>query len=188
MTENNEDLNIVEEQVEDVTETEATAEQTDAATDAKKAGNELEELQQQVEEKDDKILRLSAEIQNMQRRSTKERQDAAKYRSQALAEKMVDSLDNLDRALQLEVSDDKASQNFKKGIEMVHKSLLTALADEGVTIIDPKGDIFDPNFHQSVSSIPVQDGQQAEEVVEVYQKGYAIKDRVIRPAMVVIAQ
>ncbi|AMB98814.1 molecular chaperone GrpE [Aerococcus urinaehominis] len=146
-----------------------------------------DELQAQLDEKDDKILRLSAEIQNMHNRFGKERQDLAKYRSQSLAEKIIPSMDNLERALAIE-ADDEASENLKKGVEMVYKGLLEALAGEGVEVIDPKGDIFDPNFHQSVSSVPLEEGQEPEEIVEVYQKGYLLKDRILRPAMVIIAQ
>lgn len=193
MAQHDEDLEIMKEQEEDATNAETAVEQP-AQTDevdnetSKKASDGVAELNRQVEEKDDQILRLSAEIQNMQRRFAKERSDAAKYRSQNLAEGLIESLDNLERALQIEVGEDPAAQSLKKGIELVHQGLLKALTEEGVTVNDPKGEIFDPNFHQSVNSVPLTEGQKPEEVVEVYQKGYAIKDRVIRPAMVVIAQ
>lgn len=193
MTQHDEDLEIVKEQESDATNAEPAGEQSGQTDEvdndpSKKASDEAAELNRQIEEKDDQILRLSAEIQNMQRRFTKERSDAAKYRSQPLAENLIESLDNLERALQIEVGEDEAAQSLKKGIELVHQGLLKALAEEGVTVNDPKGEIFDPNFHQSVNSVPLAEGQQPEEVVEVYQKGYVIKDRVIRPAMVVIAQ
>lgn len=168
----------VDEQREEILETE---DQEDKQTDP------LAELEDKVAQKDEQILRLSAEIKNIQRRNANERQDAAKYRSQSLAQAILPSLDNLERALAIE-ADDEASNNLKKGIEMVHQSLLEALKAEGVEVIDPVGEPFDPNFHQSVSSIPAQEGQEAEEIVEVYQKGYVLKDRVLRPAMVIIAQ
>ncbi|WP_195852708.1 nucleotide exchange factor GrpE [Aerococcus sanguinicola] len=145
------------------------------------------ELEDKIAQKDDQILRLSAEIKNIQRRNANERQDAAKYRSQSLAQAILPSLDNLERALAIE-ADDEASNNLKKGVEMVHQSLLEALKAEGDEVIDPVGEAFDPNFHQSVSSVPAEEGQEAEEIVEVYQKGYVLKDRVLRPAMVIIAQ
>lgn len=162
--------------------------QENETTSQKKAAEEVLALQQQLAEKDDQILRLSAEISNIQRRNSKERSDAAKYRSQKLAEELISSLDNLERALEIEVGEDPIGLSLNKGIELVYQGILAALATEGITALNPIGETFDPNFHQSISSVPIEDGQQAEEIVDVYQKGYVIKDRVIRPAMVVIAQ
>ncbi|WP_198434552.1 nucleotide exchange factor GrpE [Aerococcus mictus] len=149
--------------------------------------SELQSIKKELEEKNDQILRLSAEIKNIQRRNNKERQDAAKYRSQHLAEKLLGAVDNLERALTIE-ADDEASRSMKRGIEMVLESIQSAFNDEEIKTIDPKGEKFDPNFHQSVSSVPADDGQESDTIVEVYQKGYVIKDRVLRPAMVVVAQ
>ena len=149
--------------------------------------SELQSIKKELEEKNDQILRLSAEIKNIQRRNNKERQDAAKYRSQHLAEKLLGAVDNLERALTIE-ADDEASRSMKRGIEMVLESIQSAFNDEEIKTIDPKGEKFDPNFHQSVSSVPANDGQESDTIVEVYQKGYVIKDRVLRPAMVVVAQ
>ncbi|MCZ0716779.1 nucleotide exchange factor GrpE [Aerococcus kribbianus] len=149
--------------------------------------SELEAVKLTLTEKENQIARLSAEIQNMRRRHENERQDMAKYRSQSLAQEILPTIDNLERALAIEV-EGEANQNFKKGVEMVHQSLLKALEAEGIEEINPLGEVFDPNFHQSVSSVPKTADQEDEEVVEVYQKGYLLKDRVLRPAMVIIAQ
>lgn len=149
--------------------------------------DELTQLEQALQEKEEQILRLSAEIANIQRRHKTEVQNAAKYRSQSLATQMLSSIDNLERALAIE-ADDEASENMKRGIQMVLESMQHAFKEEGIEEINPKGEIFDPNFHQSVSSVPLEEGQEANTVVEVYQKGYVLKDRVLRPAMVVVAQ
>lgn len=149
--------------------------------------DELTQLEQALQEKEEQVLRLSAEIANIQRRHKTEVQNAAKYRSQSLATQMLSSIDNLERALAIE-ADDEASENMKRGIQMVLESMQHAFKEEGIEEINPKGEIFDPNFHQSVSSVPLEKGQEANTVVEVYQKGYVLKDRVLRPAMVVVAQ
>lgn len=149
--------------------------------------DELTQLEQALQEKEEQVLRLSAEIANIQRRHKTEVQNAAKYRSQSLATQMLSSIDNLERALAIE-ADDEASENMKRGIQMVLESMQHAFKEEGIEEINPKGEIFDPNFHQSVSSVPLEEGQEANTVVEVYQKGYVLKDRVLRPAMVVVAQ
>lgn len=149
--------------------------------------DELTQLEQALQEKEEQVLRLSAEIANIQRRHKTEVQNDAKYRSQSLATQMLSSIDNLERALAIE-ADDEASENMKRGIQMVLESMQHAFKEEGIEEINPKGEIFDPNFHQSVSSVPLEEGQEANTVVEVYQKGYVLKDRVLRPAMVVVAQ
>lgn len=146
-----------------------------------------DKLQEQLQEKSDQILRLSAEIKNMQRRFTNERNEATKYRSQSLATSLLSVVDSLERALDIEADDD-VSESLKKGIEMVYSNLISAFESEDIKTINPLGELFDPNFHQSISSVPIKEGQKPDEVVEVYQKGYVLHDRVLRPAMVIIAQ
>ena len=146
-----------------------------------------QQLEQEVQELNDKVFRLSAEIANIQKRNAKERQDAAKYRSQALAQNLLSALDNLERALAVEVTEEQAL-NLKKGIEMVQESILYALKEEGVEEITALGEPFDPNKHHAVQTVPAEEGQDSDIVVQVFQKGYVLKDRVIRPAMVIVSQ
>ena len=84
--------------------------------------------------------------------------------------------------------EDEASAQLKHGIEMVAKDMEKALKDNEITKIEALNQPFDPTKHQAVKSVPVEKGQKAETVVEVYQDGYMLKDRVLRPAMVVVAQ
>ena len=146
-----------------------------------------QQLEQENQELNDKVFRLSAEIANIQKRNAKERQDAAKYRSQALAQNLLSALDNLERALAVEVTEEQAL-NLKKGIEMVQESILYALKEEGVEEITALGEPFDPNKHHAVQTVPAEEGQDSDIVVQVFQKGYVLKDRVIRPAMVIVSQ
>ncbi len=148
---------------------------------------QIKDLKQQLDEKDDKYLRAEAEIQNMTTRFKKEQAQLLKYDGQDLAKSVLPVLDNLKRALTIEVTDENGKQ-LKKGIQMVHDHLINALADHGITEIEAEGKPFDPTLHQAVQTVPVKDGQQADTVVQVLQAGYQLKDRVLRPAMVVVAQ
>ncbi len=139
------------------------------------------------QDKDDKYLRAEAEIQNMTNRFNKERAQILKYDGQDLAKSILPVLDNLKRALAIEVVDDNGKQ-LKKGIQMVHDHLVKALNDHGITEIKADGETFDPTLHQAVQTVPVEEGQKPETVVNVLQAGYQLKDRVLRPAMVVVAQ
>ena len=146
-----------------------------------------EKLQQEVERLNDRVYRLSAEISNIQKRNAKERQDAAKYRSQSLAQNLLNVIDNLERAI-ASPSESEEAQNLKKGGEMVYESFLYALKEEGIEEIDALDQPFDPTLHHAVQTVPVEEGQEADKVVQVFQKGYKLKDRVLRPAMVIVSQ
>ena len=144
-------------------------------------------LQKSLEEKEDAYLRLQAELANIQKRNRKEREEAAKFQSQSLAKELIPVIDNLERALSIEVTD-KQGENLKAGLEMVMESLRLALKNEGIEVIDPINEQFDPNYHQAVQTVPVEEGQESETVVMVHQKGYDLHGRVLRPAMVAVAQ
>lgn len=146
-----------------------------------------ETLKNELSEMEDKFLRAQAEIVNMRNRHNKEREDAAKYRAQELAKSLLTSLDNLDRALEIETSDEHG-ESMKKGIEMVREGMIHALKEANVVEIESLGETFDPNKHQAVQTIPVSEGQTSDEIVQVLQKGYSLHDRVLRPAMVIVAQ
>ncbi|MGX7348997.1 nucleotide exchange factor GrpE [Dolosicoccus paucivorans] len=147
----------------------------------------IQELEEKNNNLEDQILRLQAEIQNIQRRNAKERQDAAKYRSQKLAGALLETIDNLERALALEVETEEA-EAVKKGVQMAYDQFINAFNNENITVIDPVGEAFDPNYHQAVSTVAKEEDQESDIVVNVLQKGYLLEDRVIRPAMVIVAQ
>lgn len=146
-----------------------------------------EKLQQEVSQLKDQVYRLSAEIANIQKRNAKERQDAAKYRSQSLAQNLLNVIDNLERAI-ASPSESEEAKNLKKGIEMVYEGFLYALKEEGIEEIEALNQPFDPNKHHAVQALPAEEGQESDVVVQVFQKGYMLKDRVLRPAMVIVSQ
>lgn len=149
--------------------------------------DELETLKEQTEQLEDQVLRLQAEIANMRRTHTRDRQEAAKYRSANLASKLVDALDNLERALDSEIESEDGLA-LKKGVEMVYQQLIQGFNEENIEVVNPLNEPFDPNFEQAVSVMPAEEGVEDNTVVHVVQKGYKIDNRVIRPAMVIVAQ
>ena len=164
---------------------EEAAKLADVELDQLKA--EVAALTQKNKDLEDKYLRSQAEIQNAQRRYSKERANLVKYESQRLGKDILSSVDNLERALQVK-ADDEASRQLKKGIEMTLEGLVRALKDNGIEEIKADSEKFDPTLHQAVQSVPAENDDQKGHVVQVLQKGYVYKDRVLRPAMVVVAQ
>ena len=164
-----------------------TAQDKKPETTENELKKQIAELKKQIADKDEQFLRAEAEIQNMSKRFEKERSQMAKYDGQDLAKSILPVLDNLKRALAIEVTD-KNGKQLKKGIQMVHDHLDQALKDHGITEVDALGKQFDPNTQQAVQTVAVSGDQKADTVVQVLQSGYLLKDRVIRPAMVVVAQ
>jgi len=135
---------------------------------------------------EEKYLRLYAEFENYKRRIQKENQINATYKAQGVLTDILPSIDNIERALQIE-GDDESFKSLQKGVQMVHESLLRALKDNGLEEILAEGKEFDPNLHQAV----VQDDNpdfKSGEVTQELQKGYKLKDRVLRPSMVKVNQ
>lgn len=146
---------------------------------------EIEKITAERDELSDKYIRAQAEIVNMRRRNEKEQASLLKYDGQKLAKAILPALDNLERALTVEA---EHSEQLLKGVEMVQKDLLKALKENDIAEIEADGQKFDPNLHQAVQTVPADDDHPADTVVKVFQKGYILKDRVLRPAMVVVAQ
>lgn len=167
---------------------ETLVEDMDALEDAQvEEVSEVDELKIKLDEMEDKFLRVSAELANIVQRNRNERELIQKYRSQDLGKKLLPVIDNLERAIAAEVTDEQ-SISLKKGVEMVLDSLNVALKEEGIEEIPAKGEQFDPNIHQAVQIVPVSEGVEADTIVEVLQKGYKLQDRVLRASMVIVAQ
>ena len=159
----------------------------DSVDDPKKeeAVDEVTVLTDQLAEL--RYYRSEAEMANMTKRFKKEQEQLLRYEGQDLARDILPVVDNLTRALQTEV-EDAGSKQLKQGIEIVARDLDKALQSNDVTKIASLGEEFDPTKHQAVKSVPVEEGQTPETIVQVLQEGYMLKDRVLRPAMVVVAQ
>jgi len=144
------------------------------------------DLQAEVARLNDKLLRNQAELENFKKRMNDERIKDNKYRAQYLATAILPALDTFERAITVE-TDNEEIKNFLVGFEMIHKQFIESLAGEGVKMIEATGKPFDPNFHQAVMQEEVEDTEPGIVLAEM-QKGYKLKDRVIRPAMVKVSQ
>jgi len=151
-----------------------------------KAHAQIAELQNKLQEMEQRYLRLYADFDNFRRRTKLEFEAAEKYRAQSLVTDLLPALDNFERALKVEVDDEKA-KSILQGVEMVYRSLVEALKKEGVEAIESVGKPFDPHVHQAVMQVE-DSNYEPNTVVEEFQKGYKLKDRVIRPAMVKVNQ
>lgn len=154
------------------------SEETPLSEEAQK----IHELNKQLEEVTDRLYRTQADFDNFRRRTREEREAAAKYKSQSLVEELLPILDNFERALQFEADNDQV-KTLLQGMEMVYRQLVTALSNEGVKEIEAQGATFDPHLHQAIMQAESAE-HEPNEVIEVLQKGYQLKDRVIRPALV----
>lgn len=169
----------------------------DAAQDAATPGTDaevdpIETLKAENAELRDRFLRLAAEMDNLRRRTERELKDAKAYAVTAFARDMLSVSDNLRRALEALPDEARAAADtglsaLVEGVEMTERGMLSTLERHGVRKIDAEGQKFDPNFHQAMFEIPNADVPN-NTVVQVVQAGYAIGDRVLRPAMVGVAK
>ena len=180
MTENNEKINETEETVAEEVKTEETASE-EKKKKSKKNDKLLEEKEAQINELNDKYLRLAAEYDNFRRRSAKEREGiyADAYASAMSA--IMPVIDNLERAAMY-----NDAEKVRAGLELTFKSFADTLERLDIKAFGEAGETFDPNIHNAV--MHVEDEEKGEgEIVEVFQKGYIKGDNVIRYAMVKVA-
>ncbi len=144
--------------------------------------NELSKIKVELEETTDRLKRLMAEFDNFKKRSAKERENLYNSLISDIVSSFLPIVDNLEKAVGSKTED----EGYKQGVELVLKQFIDVLNSLGVKEIETIGTTFNPEYHEAVSS--VQDENLGEkEVKEVYRKGYKIGDRVIRHAMVVVA-
>ena len=160
---------------------------TDSAAESAKLKQTIVSLKQKLDQMEDRYLRAEADMKNIQTHAKKEQADLIKYDGQQLAHDILPIVDNLQRALAVDATDDNGKQ-LKKGVEMVFEHLNKALADNGVVKIDALNKPFDPKFHQAIQTAAADDDHPADTVVKVLRDGYRLKDRILRPAMVIVAK
>ncbi len=148
---------------------------------------DLVQLQAELEGAKDQELRTQAEMQNLRRRMERDVENAHKYALDKFVGELLPVVDNLERALQ---TIDDSSDDIKvlsEGVELTLKSFQDVLARFKVEAVDPKGQVFNPEFHQAMSMLEMP-GEAPNTVVDVFQKGYTLNGRLVRPAMVVVAK
>ncbi|MDY5251730.1 MAG: nucleotide exchange factor GrpE [Erysipelotrichaceae bacterium] len=171
-TVNDEELEVEEKEVE------IGEEETLDDSDAK-----ITELEAKIEQLQNQYAKAYADTQNMQKRLQNEFEMSKKYRIQSFALDILPVIDNCERALAQDTSDEK----YKKGVEMIYNQLIQALKKEGVEAIDCLNKPFDANYHQAIMMEKVE-GVESGIVTEVLQKGYMLKDRILRAAMVKVSE
>lgn len=162
-----------------------------APAGAAAADAEIAELQGQVADLTDRLLRAHAEMDNLRKRGDRDKEDTAKYAITKFAREILGIGDNLQRAIGAvpagAADEDPALKALIDGVSMTEREFLNILDRHGVKRIDPSGEPFNPHLHQAMTEI--EDKEVAPgTVVQVYQPGYIIEDRVLRPAMVVVAK
>lgn len=158
--------------------------ESDVETIEVKLQNEIDELKSEVDRLKNAYAKAYADTENVKRRLQTEADTNKKYRIQSFAKEILPAIDNLERAL---AASDESESQLKKGVEMIYNQLIKSLKDEGVEEIDCLNKKFDPNFEQSIM-VEKKEGVEPGVVIEVLQKGYMLKDRVLRAAMVKISE
>lgn len=161
-----------------------------AAEPPAEAGNlqlQLEDARAKVDEHWDQILRLQAELDNTRRRAERDVENAHKYGLERFANELLPVKDSLELGLQAAAGEEGALDKLREGTELTLKMLTSAMGKFGIKEVDPSGQPFDPQLHQAMT---LQESREhaPNTVVAVMQKGYLLNDRLIRPAMVVVAK
>lgn len=163
----------------------------DPAQEAERLAAEVDTLQGQIADLTDRLLRAHAEMDNVRKRAEREREETAKYAISKFARDVVTVADNFERAIQAvpqgAAEQDAALKGLVEGVSMTEREFLNVLEKNGVRRIVPKGEAFNPHLHQAMMEAQNPD-VAAGTILEVYQAGYVIEDRVLRPAMVVVAK
>ena len=163
-----------------------------AERDAGEAGEgesaEIEALRGELAALQERMIRLQADFDNFRRRALKEREEAHQYGHENLVKDLLASVDNLDRAIEhARKSDGGDFESMLQGVELVQRELLGALTNHGVSEIEVGNVAFDPNVHEAMAQ-QEDDSVPANTVIEVFQKGYRLRDRLLRPARVVVSR
>jgi molecular chaperone GrpE len=159
--------------------------QPDAASDPTSADSQEKQAQEELQIYQDKYIRLAAEFENYKRRAQRDQSDAIRYANESLLKNLLSTFDNLERAIQCG-KDAGASGSLLEGVELTHKQFLETVEKLGVRQVSSTGSLFDPNMHQAVAQVE-SETVEPNTVVEEFQKGYFLHDRILRPAMVTVA-
>ncbi len=152
------------------------------------SGEEVERMAGQLVENRDKYVRLLADFDNFRRRAHKERQDILQFGHENLVKDLLSTVDNLDRAIEHAHQNDGGDlASLLQGVELVQRELYAVLANHEVHVIDAEGSEFDPSVHEAMAHVQ-DDSVPPNTVIEVLQRGFRLRDRLLRPARVVVAK
>ncbi len=145
-----------------------------------------QQAQEELQIYQDKYMRLAAEFENYKRRAQRDQSDSIRYANESLLKNLLATIDNLERAIQ-SGKDAGTTGPLLEGVELTHKHILETVGKLGVRQVSSTGGVFDPNIHQAVAQVE-SDTAEPNTVVEEFQKGYFLHDRILRPAMVTVAK
>lgn len=174
------------ENAEEITEPEISpeaADEEDAVSEYNDVAAQIAELEEKLEEANEKHLRLFAEYDNYRKRTAREKTETYTNASVKCIENLLPVIDSFERSLEFECSD----ENFKNGMAMIFNQMKEFMTKMNVTEVESLGAEFDPNFHNAIQQISDTD-YAANHICAVYQKGYIMGDKLIRPAMVAVAE
>ena len=178
----------LEEKLQDKGETEARKEKEIPLEKMKKAQllGKIEEIQQSAQENFDLYLRSQADMENIKKRFQKEKEDLIKYSNESLIKQLLHVIDSLEKAI-AHSQDENSVGALREGLELTLKGLLDTLKKAGVEEVEALGETFDPNYHEAVLE---QEDENLEpgKIVQEFQKGYVLNNRLIRPAMVIVSK
>ena len=144
---------------------------------------ELEEKENLLKEKEERYLRMYAEFENYKKRTEKEKQNTALYAKADVVEMLLPVIDSMENAIAIETAD----ENLKQGISLMFEQIRIFLEKNGVEEIGKVGEEFNPELHEAISIQEVENANSGE-IISVFRKGYKIKDKIIRHAMVIVAK
>jgi|SRR5690554_5717477 len=147
----------------------------------------LSQAEQRADDANDRAVRAVAEMENVRRRAALDVEKAHKFALEKFAGELLDSVDNLERALEIAAQAEDVNQGFLEGIELTHKNLLATLNKFGVEAVGAVGDAFNPELHQAMAMQPSAEHDN-NTVLAVMQKGYTLSGRLLRPAMVMVVK
>ena len=148
---------------------------------------QVETLTDQLAKAKDQALRAHAEAQNVKRRAEQDVEKAHKFALDKFVNELIPVMDSLEKGMESAEQAEGHHEAMIEGMQLIHKQFLDAMAKFKVEQVNPVGEPFDPHFHQAISMVPNPD-MESNTVMDVFQKGYTLHGRVIRPAMVVVAQ
>ena len=157
------------------------------ATDSGATPSVDEKLRSELESANDQVLRIQAEMQNVRRRAQRDVENAHKFALDKFVSGLLPVVDNLERALGTIDDDDAAQKSVSEGLQLTLKSFVDVLASFKVLQVNPVGEPFDADLHQAVSMLP-NENLDPNSVIDVFQKGYTLHGRLVRPAMVTVAK
>ncbi|TVZ40240.1 molecular chaperone GrpE [Alteromonadaceae bacterium 2753L.S.0a.02] len=172
------------------TETAAEQEQSNVASEDSSSSElqtRIEALQAELAEAKEQALRAAAEAQNVRRRAEQDVEKAHKFGLEKFVSDMLPVADNLTRAIEAAAAEGAEMTSVTEGVELTLKSLVDSLKKHGVESVNPEGEPFNPEFHQAMTAVEQPD-VEPNTVINVYQVGYTLNGRLVRPAMVVVSK